>query len=155
MELFSVGEIIEQAVQAERLGYEFYTSMARKFNKDSSLRDLFETLALKEQKHEIIFSELRDKEKEAEQENREEVSNYLRAIVESEFFLGRNKSLPQLDHVKTIKDAVFFALNFERDTLLYFHGLRDSVKEKETVDKIIDEEKHHIVWLSEFKMKIK
>ncbi|NCO83996.1 MAG: hypothetical protein COZ31_01685 [Nitrospirae bacterium CG_4_10_14_3_um_filter_44_29] len=151
MEKFSVNEVIEQAVQAERLGYQFYSSMAKKFEKDEAFKKLFETLAQKELRHEKTFSELKGITGAEEPEGWEEVSQYLRAIVESEFFLGRNKSLPSLEHVKSIGAAVNFALGFEKETLLYFYEIRNVIKEKDIVDEIINEEKSHIMWLNKFK----
>jgi rubrerythrin len=151
MELFSVREVIEQAVQTERLGYEFYTGMAEKFEKNEDLKELFEMLALKEQQHEKVFSELKEKMPGEEPEDWEEAAQYLRAIVESEFFLGKNKSLPSLEHVKTVRDAVDFAMGFEKETLLYFLTLRDIVGNKTAVDKVIKEEKRHIRMLNEYR----
>lgn len=148
---FAISEVIEQAIQTEKLGYEFYTAMAARFPDNKRLGDLFGTLAEKELVHEKKFSALKEKAGGAEPEGWEEVSHYLRAIVESEFFLGKNKALPNLDHVKTVEAAVNFAMGFEKETLLYFHAIRDAVAEKEVVDEIINEEKGHIVWLSELK----
>ncbi len=149
MENYSVSEAIEQAIQTEKLGYNFYTEMAEKFSKDENLKNLFNTLALKEQQHEKTFSSLKDRTGDQLLEGWEEASKYLRAIVESEFFLGKNKSLPSLKHLETAADAVRFAIGFEKETLLYFHSLKDVIKEKEILDVIIDEEKSHILWLSE------
>lgn len=154
MERFSISEVIEQAVQTEGLGYEFYTAMAERFKKNEGLRKLFEMLALKELHHKKVFSELKEKAESKEPANPEEVSQYLRAIVESEFFLDKEKSISSLEHVKTAADAIRFALGFEKETLLYFYSLRDVLKEKEIVDEIINEERSHIVWLSEFKKTI-
>ena len=148
---FSVSEVIEQAVQTERLGYEFYNQMAVRFEKHEELRKLFETLAIKELHHEKFFTGLRDKAGTGGAEDWEEVSHYLRAIVESEFFLGNNKSLPSLDHIKTPEEAVKFALVFEKETLLYFYSMREMVQDKELIDKIIIEEKSHVVWLNRLK----
>jgi rubrerythrin len=75
----------------------------------------------------------------------------MRAFVESEFFLGNSKSLPAMDHLKTVKDVVRFALGFEKETLLYFWELRSIVKEKEVLDEVINEEKRHIMWLDAFR----
>jgi len=150
MEKFSVNEVIEQAVQTERLGYQFYSSMAKKFEKDEGLSKLFSTLAEKELQHEKIFEDLKKAVEDNAPAGWDEVSRYLRAIVESEFFLGKNKALPNLEHVKTIKDAVKFAMGFEKETLLYYYALKDALKEKDTMEKIIAEEKSHIVWLSMF-----
>ncbi len=151
MENYSINEVIEQAVQTEKLGYEFYTGMAERFEKDEKFRKFFEMLAVKEQAHEKIFAGLKERIGDQSLEGWEEASKYLRAIIESEFFLGKNKSLPSLDHLVTIEDAVRFAIGFEKETLLYFLTLKDVIKEKELLNEIINEEKLHIVWLSEFR----
>ena len=127
--------------------------MAEKFKKDVGLVKLFTTLANKEKAHERTFTGLKDMVAKhgTEPVEWEEVSNYMRAFVESQFFLGRAKALPSMDHVKTVQDAVLFALGFEKETLLYFFELRSIVKEKEVVDEVINEEKSHIRWLDTFR----
>lgn len=151
MKKFSVNEVIGQAVQTERLGYQFYSSMAKKFEKEEAFKKLFTTLAEKELRHEKTFSELKEITGNEEPEGWDEVSRYLRAIVESEFFLGKTKALPELQQVKSVEDAVKFAIGFEKETMLYFYEIRNVVKEKDVVDEIINEEKSHIMWLSKFK----
>lgn len=151
MEKYSIREAVAQAVQAEKLGYQFYTSMAERFRADEGLNSLFTVLATKELQHEKRFSELLGILKDPEPAGWEEAEQYLRAIVESEFFLGKNKSLPSMEEVKTVEDAVSFAAGFEKDTLLYFYGIRDVVKEKEVIDEIINEERSHIRWLNRFR----
>lgn len=151
MEKYSIREAVAQAVQAEKLGYQFYTSMAERFRADEGLNSLFTVLATKELQHEKRFSELLGILKDPEPAGWEEAEQYLRAIVESEFFLGKNKSLPSMEKVKTVEDAVSFAAGFEKDTLLYFYGIRDVVKEKEVIDEIINEERSHIRWLNRFR----
>ena len=41
MEKYSISEVIEQAIQTERLGYQFYTAMAERVKDDSGLKKLF------------------------------------------------------------------------------------------------------------------
>ena len=157
MKNYSVSEIVEQAVQTEKMGSDFYTQMSQKFAGNEGLKNLFDTLAVKEQQHEAIFTSLKDKVADQNFENWEEAGKYMRSIVESEFFLGNNKSLPSLEHIETVKDAVRFAMGFEKETLLYFYYLSDAIKtvspsDKEgTIDKIIKEEQSHLVWLSDFR----
>ena len=152
MEKFSIREVVGQAVQTEKLGYQFYTTMAEKFRKENEdLYKLFTTLAEKELNHEKTFSELLGLLGDNEPEGWEDISQYMRAVVESEFFLGKNKSLPSMENIKTANDAVDFAIGFEKETLLYFHGIKDAVKEKKIVEDIINEEKAHIKWLVCFK----
>jgi rubrerythrin len=154
MEKFSIREIIEQAIQTEKLGNEFYTKMAEKFHDNKELKKLFETLSAHEIRHGNSFIALREKMRDEEPEGWDEVTLYLRAIVDSEFFLGKDKCLPSLEYVKTASEAVDFALCFERETLLYYYALREATKEKEILDKIITEEKSHIIWLNNLKRNI-
>ena len=152
MNKYNISEVLEMAVQAEKLGFQFYTSMAEKFGKDGGLANLFTKLASKEKVHEKTFTDLKAMVDRSGPEPVEwtEVSNYMRAFVESEFFLGKGKSLPSMDHLRSVKDVVRFAMGFEKETLLYFLALRGVVKEKEVVDEVVNEEKSHIMWLAEF-----
>jgi rubrerythrin len=148
MAQFSVREVVEQAVQTEKVGNEFYSSMAKKFHDKHELKELFELLASQELKHEKVFAELEKQISDGEPEGWDEVSLYLKALVDSEFFLGKDKSLSAIKSVQTAAEAIKFALGFERETLLYYHGLREMIKEKDIIDEIIKEEKRHILWLN-------
>jgi rubrerythrin len=152
MENFSIAEIIGQAIQTEVLGHQFYTQMADKFHSDEDLNTLFLDLAQKELAHKELFSSLLDLVDVSAYtaEEWEEISHYMRAIVESEFFLGKHKSLTGMERLNTVSEAVKFAIGFEKDTLLYFMELRDIVAQKSLLDRIIDEERSHIRWLSLF-----
>ena len=155
MERYSLREVVDQALQTEKLGYQFYTTMIQRFEKEEDMKKLFAFLAKEELHHEKTFAEMLAQLKDTEPVNWEDANQYLRAIVESEFFLGKSKALPSMEHVKTVEDALDFAIEFEKQTFLYFHGLKDWVKEKEIVDRIIDEEKKHIMQLSKFKSDLK
>ncbi|MCL4458000.1 MAG: hypothetical protein M1147_02415 [Nitrospirae bacterium] len=151
MDKFSIIEVIEQAVQTEKLGYQFYIMMVEKFKKEDGLVKLFSDLAQKELRHEKTFAELKDVIGDSEPEGWEEASQYMRAIVESEFFLGKNKALPSMEKIQSVEDAVNFALGFEKETLLYFYEISRLVKEKEIVEEIINEERSHVRWLNAFR----
>jgi len=148
---YSVSEVVEQAVQTEKLGVDFYTQMSEKFADNEGLKNLFDTLALKEQQHEEIFKALKNKVADQKFENWEEAGKYMRSIVESEFFLGNNKSLPSLEYIKSVEEAVNFAIGFEKETLLYFYHLKSALNDKDTINAIIKEEQSHLVWLSDFR----
>ncbi|UCH44727.1 MAG: ferritin family protein [Nitrospiraceae bacterium] len=151
MENYTVTEAMEQAIQTEKLGQAFYTRMAEKFQDNEPLKNLFDTLAAKERHHEQTFTSLKGRVSDQHVENWEEASKYMRAIVESEYFLGKNKSLPEMKNIQSIEDAVRFAIGFEKETLLYFHQMKDIVDDKETMSAIIKEEQSHLVWLSDFR----
>ncbi|MEW6584295.1 MAG: ferritin family protein [Nitrospirota bacterium] len=148
---FSMREVVEQAVQTEKLGEEFYLSMADKFGDNDELKKLFNLLAAHEVKHGKHFAEMKSGLSDQEPEGWDEVVPYLKAIVDSEFFLGKDKCLPSMEHVGTVAEAVDFALCFERETLLYYYALRETIKDREILDGIIREERSHIVWLNNLK----
>jgi rubrerythrin len=154
MENFSAVEVIEQAIQTERLGRDFYNEMSSRFSDNEQMKELFSRLAAFELAHEKKFKEIKSHINDESLENWEEASMYLRAIVESEFFLGNKKSLPELTGIKSAKEAIRYAIGFEKETLLYYVGLRDSVKDYSVLDQIVDEEKSHIRWLSDLSKKI-
>ena len=153
MNKYSIDEILEMAVQTEKLGFQFYTTMIERFKNDQGLVKLFKTLAAEEKMHEKKFTNLKDSvaKNGTEPVEWEEVTNYMRSFVESQFFLGNTKSLSGMDFIKTVRDAVTFALGFEKETLLYFWELQRIVKEKKVVDEVINEERSHIMRLDTFK----
>ena len=157
MPIFSVQEVLEMAIQTEKLGAEFYTNMAEMFKNNEEFKTLFEILAGKEREHEIVFHSIMEKMGSSYQmpDNWGEAAKYLRAIVESEFFLGDDKVLPNFGHLETVEGVVNYAITFEKVTLLYYLELRDIVEDKEAIHDIINEEKGHIVWLSGYRKQLK
>jgi rubrerythrin len=153
MQSFSVREVVEMAVRTEKLGQEFYSGMAEKFKDHERLRDLFTMLATMEKKHERIFSGLMGKVSGDEPEEWVEAQNYFRAMMESEFFLGAGKSLPNLDHVKGVAEAADFAIGFEKESALFFVGMKSAVADADrpVIEEIIEEETRHIAILQKFR----
>lgn len=144
---FSMREVLEMAVQTEKTGYDFYTAMAGRFSGKPAMKELFNKLALQEKKHEHAFLKLLETVTEQEPEGWVEAQNYFRAMVESEFFLGREKPLTAMKNVKTELDAINLALSFEKQSILYYTGLREFVSDKAAVEDIIKEETEHVKWL--------
>lgn len=154
MQKYSIQEVVEQAVQTEKLGYEFYNRMSEKFKEAPRLKKLFDMLATKELEHERKFSDLKETVPDNIVDDMGEVSAFLRAVAESEFFLGNSKSLVALEKLNSGADAVRFAIGFERETLLYYYGLKDVVGNDTILNEIINEEKSHIRWLAEMKQSL-
>ena len=153
MQTYSIREAVEMAVRTEKLGVEFYTSMAGKFESERGLKDLFALLATMEMKHERVFTGLMEKIKDDVHFEWEEAQNYFRAMMQSQFFFGAGKSLPSMDGVTTALEAVDFAIGFEKETILYFLGIRDAVAEADRalVDEVMAEETRHIAMLTKFR----
>ncbi|HAX61787.1 MAG TPA: hypothetical protein DCX95_04400 [Elusimicrobia bacterium] len=148
MNIFSVREIIEFAVEIEKNGESFYRYAAGKFP-DEKLKSLFLTLADEEVDHRKKFEGFLEKIEDYAMPEafNEDYYSYLRAYAGEKIF---NKKLPE---IKKPVDAVQFALNAERDSILYYIEAKNFVlaDEKKIIDDIIAEEKRHFVKLSQFK----
>ncbi|QWR78213.1 ferritin family protein [Candidatus Magnetomonas plexicatena] len=151
MESYSIREVLEMAVRTEMLGNSYYTELAAKFKNDSEFNTLFTKLAEAEKSHIVAFTALREKLGHTEPEGWQEVSEYMRAFVESAFFLGKDKAMLHMTNATEPMGAVLLAMGFEKETLLFFHALRDAVAQKDIMDEVINEEKKHILWLSKLK----
>jgi rubrerythrin len=152
---YSAPEVIEMAIKTEETGQIFYTNTAKK-TKSKPLAELFKFLAGEEEKHKKTFSGLYKTIKENPQTipfNWEEVSQYLKAITDSKFFLGSNKAMASISKVKTPKTLLDFAIAFEKETMLFYIEIANFIKEKDKplVNKIVVQEKEHIRKLSMLK----
>jgi rubrerythrin len=150
MDEFNAKEVVEMAIRTERLGAEYYRELAERFRDNKDFYELFSKLGEREIEHEKSFTKLKDSIGTEEYDGWADVSEYMRAYVQSAFFIGRDKALPHMSNIQNVNAAVRLALSFERETLLYFYGLRDGVEDKVIVDAIIQEEKGHIFWLSRY-----
>ena len=76
----------------------------------------------------------------------DEYQMYLQATVQSAFFEGPDKALTVAKDVQSEKEALRMAMSFEKETMLFFHDLRDmaSDADQEIIERIIAEERQHL-----------
>ena len=149
-DLLNVKEIVDFAVYIEQNGYEFYTDTAKKFDNEKMM-ELFHYLAEEELKHEKTFKQLKEEVGSfTPHESYEgEYGTYMRDFLKSHT-LGNNKVVKEkIAAVKTIDDAIKVALDFEKDSVVFFASLKKFVgpNNVETVEKIVQEEVSHITML--------
>ena len=155
---FSMREVIEMAIATERSGQAFYQN-ASKLARENSLKELFQYLAEEEEKHLKTFQNFYNTLKEKPEitpYNWEEAKLYLEALVDSKFFASPEKAINLAKEAKSKLEAINSAMNFEKDTLLFFYQILEMIKshEQELVKKIIEQEKKHIQRLSTMKSKL-
>jgi len=148
-------EVLEMAVGTERSGQAFYQT-ASELVKKKSLKELFQYLAEEEARHLKTFQGLYNSFKERPETtpyNWEEAKLYLQALVDSKFFAGPDKAINLAKEAKSELEAINSAIDFEKDTLLFFHQILELIKpqDEKVVKKIIEEEKKHIRRLSTMK----
>ncbi|MEO0084056.1 MAG: ferritin family protein [candidate division WOR-3 bacterium] len=149
---YSPIEVIEMAIKIEERGNKFYLNASKK-TKSTPLKTLFNFLAAEELKHQKTFkalSKLVNQEIQSLPYNWDEASRYLQAITDSKFFLSESNPMSYLNRIKTEISLLKYAIEFEKETLLFYYEIKNFVKDehKSLVDKIIDQEKQHIKKLS-------
>ena len=155
---FSMREVIEMAIATERSGQAFYQN-ASKLARENSLKELFQYLAEEEEKHLKTFQNFYNTLKEKPEitpYNWEEAKLYLEALVDSKFFASPEKAINLAKEAKDELEIINSAMNFEKETLLFFYQILEMIKsqEQELVKKIIEQEKKHIQRLSTMKSKL-
>lgn len=156
MNIFDVTEIYQFAVQIEENGEKFYRAMVEKFD-EPKVKELFGLLAEEEVYHEKVFKEMLAKIEDynPSESYPGEYFDYLHAYADNLVF-----TLDKIDEgigsVHTVDEALQFAIGKELDTILYYHEMRNVVPEhqQKLVDDIIDEERKHVVKLTEMKRQL-
>ena len=152
---FNANEIFEIARQIERNGAKFY-ELAAEIIDNPSIKKLLLELAAMEIEHEKTFISLRanlsDQEKEKTVFDPENESVlYLKALADSRIFLKKdipdvlsNMNQPETDLINTIFK---YAMGAEKDSIVFYLGMKELVPEKQgkdKIDQIIKEEMSHI-----------
>lgn len=155
--VLSAEEIFEMAMQIEKSGYAYYSTIADATS-NQGLKELFHYLAGEEQRHYRFFEKL---SKEVEnfsitQDDWEQISEYIQATTDSRFFFGEDKAISLAKKTGDAQEALDVAIGFEKDTLLFFYEIKNATPShsQEAAQQIIDEEKRHVTLLSEKKKTI-
>ncbi|MBN2017248.1 MAG: ferritin family protein [Candidatus Cloacimonetes bacterium] len=156
MNIFDVTEIYQFAVQIEENGEKFYRAMVEKFD-DPKVKELFDFLAIEEVRHEKVFKEMLAKIEDynPQESYPGEYFDYLHAYADNLVFTI-DKIDEGIESVNTVDEALQFAIGKELDTILYYHEMRNVVPkhQQKLVDDIIDEERKHVVQLTEMKRQL-
>jgi rubrerythrin len=149
--MFTLSEIIEFAIRIEENGEKVYRDASAK-SSDPSLVSLLQWLADEELEHVRWFSELKKgiKEEHVDPQVGEMGQNLLLGIVGDQSFSLKEKDLSV---IADLKEVLRVALDFEKDTVIFYEMMASFVQENAALAKlnqIIQEEKRHVDNLSEF-----
>lgn len=139
-------DVIDLAVQTETRGETFYRGAIAKADTQDA-KALFTYLADEEVRHREVFEGLSAQIvfTEVDSTTWEDAIGYIEAAVDREFFVSDApiRAIPVGD---TVEEMIKQAIDFEKQTLLFFYGLRDLVQPSNRllIDRIIDEEKDHV-----------
>jgi len=149
---YNIDEILAMAEEIERNGAEYYTRAAW-MTTDERKRCRLEDLAQMERNHERTFAEMRASQPtvRASFDPDGEAGRYLGAIVDGKVFDYRGALAAELAG-KSLVDVYLKALDLEKDSIIFYLGIRELVPEElgnTQLDDIIREEMGHIVLLSD------
>ena len=153
---FNILEIFEVAERIERNGVKFFRRAAEALS-DQDLRQTLLDLSDMEEEHEETFANMRKqisyKERELitfDPEN--EMTLYLQAMANGHVFDLKRDPSEQLKGKENIENILKWAIEAEKDSILFYTGLKNFVPAGAGLDKveeIIEEEMGHIVVLNQ------
>ena len=152
---FNAFEIFEMAEQIERNGIKFYRKAAEGIS-DKDTRQMLLDLADMEAEHEETFAGMRKQLSDEERELRvfdpdNEIALYLQAMANGHVFDPKEDLSEQLTGTESVEDILKLAIGAEKDSIVFYLGLKDFVPVragKDKVEAIIKEEMGHIAVLN-------
>jgi rubrerythrin len=152
---FNADEIFEMAEQIERNGARFYRRAAEGTAEQQN-RQLLLDLAAMEDEHEKAFASMRanlpDTERGATVFDPEgQAALYLRAMADGYVFDVKTDPTELFTEKQTMEDILQKAIGMEKDSIVFYLGIKELVPErlgKDKIDAIIKEEMNHITSLS-------
>ncbi|MCD4774556.1 MAG: ferritin family protein [Candidatus Aegiribacteria sp.] len=159
---FNAEEVLKMAEQIEKNGQEFYRNASIAVD-DSEVSRLLSDLAEWEKGHEALFISMR---LELSKEEKSQVAidpycesaMYLKAMANDHVFRKQTgESLSKLEGNVNTEEIIDRAIQFEKDSLLFFLGLERLVSQrlgKERIHEVIDEEIGHISYLEKQRNKL-
>ena len=148
MAFLKAADVVEMAMNLEKSGEVYYRAVAAKME-STEVKALFEDLADQEVKHYQVFAKLAKGVRGQPimlDEEWDQYQAYLGATVQSALFEGPDKALAAAAQVADSEEALRAAIGFEKETMLFFHDLREvaSDVDQEVIGRIIAEEKRHL-----------
>lgn len=155
MRTFSADEVYQMAQEMERNGMAYYSKAADVFS-DPEQKKMFQDLVKMEEKHLEDFTAMRDQFHDDNDDMVIDIDNqsgmYLAAITDGTVFDVKEDPTefikPDSDIVTILKKAI----ELEKNSIIFYIGLKDSVPTKsgkEKVEAIIQQEIGHIAKISD------
>jgi rubrerythrin len=154
---FNADEIFEMAEEIERQAAKFYSEASKKAPTEQ-MKEFFVEMSGMEAKHLKIFADMRKGLSEEERtattyDPENEAMLYLQTMADAKGWEGRISPMQKFTGKESMKEVVEIALNAEKESVVFYYGIKSMVSEKagrEKVEQIIMEELSHIRTLLEY-----
>lgn len=145
VENLKLTDIVDMAVEVEEAGENFYRQMAEKFSDRPEIRDVLKQLADDEVHHQKHFKMMREKVEGTPAEIRGREAEFMRKSTPLKYLTGNSVA----DDM-SIQDILLRAYNFEKETLLFYHGMKEIFGDGPPLNELIETEKNHVMRLMEY-----
>ena len=156
---FNAAEVYKIAVQIEENGKQFYEESQKKIDVPE-VKSLFSELAKQEIEHKHRFESLMaqlpsESSTPTVWDPENELDKYIKMMADDHIFVADVKA--QIAGIRDAKSALKMAIEFEKDSVLFFLSLEDAVsgKDQETIKILVKEEQAHLKRLTLELMKLK
>jgi rubrerythrin len=151
---FNADEVLQMAVRIEQNGARFYRRAAEACSADDQTRSKFLELAEMEDCHEQTFAQIREGLRVEDSQSlvfdpQGEAAHYLAAMADANVF---DPKADPADLVcdKSIEELLKIAIGLEKESIVFYLGLRDLVPARlgtDKVERILKEEMSHVALL--------
>jgi rubrerythrin len=152
--VFAGSEIIELGIQIEKNGKDFYNTLVSQ-SKNQHAKEIFKHLEGEEEKHIATFQKILDAlhKYEPPESYPGEYFVYMSALAGEYVFTQKDKGKEIAMNTKSDKEAIELGIKFEKDSIIFYVGMKKVVPEHQgkMVDKLIEQEKIHLYKLLELK----
>lgn len=148
---FNAGEVFKVAVLIEENGKKFYDE-SQKLIDNPDIKSLFAELALQEVEHKKKFESLQaqlpsESKAQTVWDPENEIDKYIKWMADDHIFVSSIGLKDRIASIKDTKDALKMAIEFEKDSVLFFLSLEDaadSKKDQELIKSLVKEEQEHL-----------
>jgi rubrerythrin len=152
---FNADEVLEMAIHIEQNAAAFYRKAAG-LQTDKKNGEFLEGLAAMEDRHQEIFTEMRNTLRQEDKggtvfDPHGELALYLASMADSLGGEGSPSAADALTGNETLEDIIKTALGLEKDAILFYLGVKNMVPPKygrDKVEEIIEEERRHVAQLT-------
>jgi rubrerythrin len=148
---FNAGEIFKIAIEIEENGKKFYEESLKKIDVPG-VKKLFLELIAQEQDHkkrfESLYAQLPSQSTAStvwDPDN--ELDQYIKMMADQHIFLSGPDVSARIAEIKGVEDALRLAINFEKDSVIFFLSMEDAAagkKDQELIETLVKEEREHL-----------
>jgi len=154
---FSGSELVNIAINIERRGIAFYDIMAKSADNEAALH-IFQHLAGMEREHIAIFQDMLPEvdSYQISDPSGGEYNEYLQALVENAVFTDDMITGEMATQADSDFRAIELGISAEKDSILFYYQMKDIMPRQAypAMDRIIAEEKSHLIQLSELRKQL-